>query len=61
MHSPYYKTFVFKKLKIIVVISESVGLKNGSGNYLNPFFKNTNVVLNFQENMDMKMEISVSE
>jgi hypothetical protein len=32
-------TFVFEKLKMDVVISESGLLKNGSGNYPNPFLQ----------------------
>jgi hypothetical protein len=37
--SPYYPTFVFEKLKMDMVISESALLKNGSVNYPNPFYK----------------------
>jgi hypothetical protein len=37
--SPCYPTFVFEKLKMIVLISESGQLENESGNCPNPFLQ----------------------
>jgi hypothetical protein len=34
--NPYYLIFVFEKLEMIVVISESGQLENGNGRYPNP-------------------------
>ena len=58
-----YPTFVFEKMKMHVKLSESEYKRNESGKYLDSFFTNTNkitnVVLNFEPRMDMKLDISV--
>ena len=60
MDNPNYLTFIFEKLKIDKEIFK-INFFDMDVVNIKICYKNTNVALNFEANVDMKMDRSVSE